>query len=314
MAWARIDDAFDDNAKVLALLEHDDGVTAVGLWTLCLAWAHRNTRRGGKAPGVIPASLPRRYLGPQGKAMAALLVEVGLWDVLDGGWKFHDFEQYLPSDETKAARSAAGKLGAQKRWGNKQPSPTSEEPADPEQPDSKLPSGSHDDATGDLANDGTAEANDGSRAGAHRVIPYGITPTPTPEPVPPTAGAGAPRPAASAVTTTAQTITGEWIERCQSRPPQKVIGQLGKEIKALLGEGIPPDDVRRGVATWMAKGLHPSTLPSVVNEAMNAGAASSPPQSRNAQIVDASLQRAMALEERMREAGTLPTTKGAIAR
>lgn len=37
----------------------------------------------------------------------------------------------------------------------------------------------------------------------------------------------------------------------------------------MLAEGIDPDDVRRGLAAWMTKGLHPSTLPSVVNEVMN---------------------------------------------
>src|ERR1700756_687428 len=33
--WARIDDGFDDHPKVLALLDHDDGAAALGLWVLC---------------------------------------------------------------------------------------------------------------------------------------------------------------------------------------------------------------------------------------------------------------------------------------
>ena len=74
-------------------------------------------------------------------------------------------------------------------------------------------------------------------------------------------------------TVTAQTIVGEWLERCTTRPPSRVIGQLSKEIRVLLDEDrIDPFYVRRGVAHWMAKGLHPSTLPSVVNEVMNAAA------------------------------------------
>lgn len=71
---------------------------------------------------------------------------------------------------------------------------------------------------------------------------------------------------------TAQTIVGEWLERCTTRPPSRVIGQLAKEIRLLLADGIHPDWIRRGIATWMRKGLHPSTLASVVNEAMNATA------------------------------------------
>jgi hypothetical protein len=84
--------------------------------------------------------------------------------------------------------------------------------------------------------------------------------TPTPSPVAAANGIGA--------TATAQTILGEWLERVK-RPPSGVIGQVGKHVRAMLAEGIEPDDVRRGLAAWAEKGLHPSTLPSVVNEAMN---------------------------------------------
>lgn len=70
---------------------------------------------------------------------------------------------------------------------------------------------------------------------------------------------------------TAQTIVGEWLERCTERPPTRVIGQLSKEIRILLDEDhIHPDWIRRGIARWMQKGLHPSTLASVVHEVMNA--------------------------------------------
>jgi hypothetical protein len=78
---------------------------------------------------------------------------------------------------------------------------------------------------------------------------------------------------------TAQVIVGEWLERTSKRPPKSVIGQMAKQIRALLEEDrIDPDDIRRGIARWMQKGLHPSTLPSVVNEVMNtpAGPANTP--------------------------------------
>lgn len=68
---------------------------------------------------------------------------------------------------------------------------------------------------------------------------------------------------------TAQTIVGEWIDRCRKRPPKNVIGQMSKHIAAMLAEGIDPDDIRRGIAAWMTKDLHPSTLPSIVNSVMN---------------------------------------------
>jgi hypothetical protein len=68
---------------------------------------------------------------------------------------------------------------------------------------------------------------------------------------------------------TAQTLVGEWIDHCTKRPPGAVIGQVAKQVKSLLDEGVDYQDVRRGLAAWHTKGLHPATLPSVVNEAMN---------------------------------------------
>lgn len=72
---------------------------------------------------------------------------------------------------------------------------------------------------------------------------------------------------------TAQTIVAEWLDRCAKRPPGQIIGQASKQIKKLLDEAIEPDDIRRGLAKWMAKGSAPSAIPSFVNEAMNAATA-----------------------------------------
>jgi hypothetical protein len=150
MPWARIDDGFDDHPKVLWLLEHEDGAAAIGLWTLCLTWAHRNTRRQGKIPGRLPASLPRRYIGVLGRDAAKLLVEAELWEPLEDGWQIHDFEMYLPTAETSEARSEAGKKGAAARWAKRGKAAAR---------DGKLPS---EDGKPPMANDGNAMATDGS--------------------------------------------------------------------------------------------------------------------------------------------------------
>lgn len=64
-----------------------------------------------------------------------------------------------------------------------------------------------------------------------------------------------------------QTLVAEWVEHCgPARPPKRVIGQVARELKAMLDEGIPYADVRTGLAAWHSKALHPSTLPSVVHE------------------------------------------------
>ncbi|QZN86919.1 hypothetical protein [Cellulomonas sp. C5510] len=98
------------------------------------------------------------------------------------------------------------------------------------------------------------------RAGA---LPLPPTPVPQPPtPVPPTAAAAD----ASAQPESAQTLIGEWIDHCDDRPPGRVIGQLSREVKTLLTEGIPFEVVRAGLVEWHRKGLHPSALASVVHE------------------------------------------------
>jgi hypothetical protein len=257
VAWARIDDAFDDHPKVLALLDMDNAAAAIGLWTLCLTYAHRNTRRAGKTPGLIPSTLPRRFFGPEGKSMAALLVEVGLWEEVDDGWMIHDFAEYLPGKEVSAARSAAGKKGAAKRWGDKKPPPDGNRMATPKQDDGTamasvkqtdgtLPS---DDGT-EIANSHEPIANDGSRAGAHRewvdVRTTVLYPVPSPDAIPPSAGAAAPERETRAEDTTANAgdVVAAWIEGVQAgggeRPANRLIGQVGRQARELIEEGKDP--------------------------------------------------------------------------
>lgn len=119
MAWARLDDGFDDHPKVLDLLDglpEMEGAAAVGLWTLALTYAHR-TMREAKIPGFVPRSFPRRCFVPAG--LGKRLVSVGLWEEAEGGWLIHDFDKYLPTDELRAKRSEAGKRGAEARWGKR---------------------------------------------------------------------------------------------------------------------------------------------------------------------------------------------------
>lgn len=82
----------------------------------------------------------------------------------------------------------------------------------------------------------------------------------------PLGGASAPAPQ----TASAKDLIGEYTAACSHRPPASVLGHLGSEVKKLLDEGIAPDHVRAGLARHRAKGLYPSTLPSLVHEAMNA--------------------------------------------
>ncbi|MFC8350365.1 hypothetical protein [Streptomyces sp. NPDC057280] len=85
----------------------------------------------------------------------------------------------------------------------------------------------------------------------------------------PSGSAGAPAP--EIVST--QQLMAEYAAACAHRPPSGVLGHLGRETAKLLAEGIDPVHIRAGLARHRAKGLHPSTLPSLVHEAMNAAPA-----------------------------------------
>jgi hypothetical protein len=61
----------------------------------------------------------------------------------------------------------------------------------------------------------------------------------------------------------------EYAATCTIRPPAKVLSHLGSEVKQLLAEGIDPRHIRAGLERFRAKPMHPSVLPSLVNEAMN---------------------------------------------
>lgn len=125
MPWARIDDEFDEHAKVEALLDEEDSLyalAAIGLWTLALARAHREMqtarRRRNKRPGVVQVSNIRRYAAKEIRAeVAGLLVKYGLWETDEEGWVIHDFSDYLPTPKTIEERKKAGKKGAEARWG-----------------------------------------------------------------------------------------------------------------------------------------------------------------------------------------------------
>ncbi|TQF02038.1 hypothetical protein E6W39_06790 [Kitasatospora acidiphila] len=78
------------------------------------------------------------------------------------------------------------------------------------------------------------------------------------------------RQAPDADTVSASQLIGEYVAACAERPPGSVLGHLGKVVKTLLAEGIPADHVRAGLRRYAEIQGHPSRLPSLVNDAMNA--------------------------------------------
>uniref|UniRef100_UPI0033D1DE9B hypothetical protein n=1 Tax=Streptomyces anulatus TaxID=1892 RepID=UPI0033D1DE9B len=96
---------------------------------------------------------------------------------------------------------------------------------------------------------------EGSTPGSRILDPGSLVPT----------GRTAPAPSVSA-----KDLVGEYVAGCDQRPPNDVIGHLGRIAKKLLDEGIAPEHIRAGLANFAANPRHPSVLTSMVNEAMNA--------------------------------------------
>lgn len=110
--------------------------------------------------GTVPADIVETYGGEDWKRLAALLVEVRLWDIVsEGVWRFHDFREWqgLALRERKAE---GGRKGARTRW-----------------PDSPLWE-ADDSPNGELV---------GSASDSHPTLnnPHPTPPHPTPTPHPP---------------------------------------------------------------------------------------------------------------------------------
>ncbi len=146
--------------------------------------------------------------------------------------------------------------------------------------------------------EGSAEGTEGVSDTPHvRAGAFHLPPTTVPLPpstVPPTAGGGQPSTQLAVISDapTAQTLVAEWIDHCPEKPPGRVVGQVAKELKSLLAEGIEPERVRRALAEWNRKGLHPSTLASVVHEIGNRAPAAKGQQATN-DMFDRAMERAM---------------------
>jgi hypothetical protein len=74
---------------------------------------------------------------------------------------------------------------------------------------------------------------------------------------------------APAATVSAKDLIGEYVAACGKRPPDDVIGHLGRITKKLLAEGIAAENVRAGLQRFAEIQGHPSRLPSLVNDSLN---------------------------------------------
>ena len=284
MPWFRVDDNLGFHHKVIAA-----GNPAMGLWVRAGSVCASQLTDGFVADHMIAS------LGTT--AQAKRLVEVGLWDRVKGGYTFHEWDERQPRREDVEAERAAAKermrLAREKKRKAAQEANTqaSGSRSGDVRPNTERTSGEVRETFGD---------------------PNPTQPDPT-RPNPPRSVSGSDEPPsrdlaivdAEIVTEgpTAQTLTAEWIDHCVERPPRNVIGQVSKQLKQMLDEGIDPDRIRRALAEWNRKGLHPSTLPSVVHEIANRQAPMTNRQAAENAMWDRAMDRAI---EREREMGLRP--------
>jgi hypothetical protein len=226
----------------------------MGLWVRAGAFCAQQLT-DGFVPDHMIASLGT-------PAQAERLVSARLWMREDGGFLFHEWAEHgrqpLRAD-VEAEREAARKRMAERRQ--------------------KARSGK-----GVQPNNERTSAEVQEKFGNGSATP--TRPDPTRPPVP-TAQVASPEPDGSA-----QTLVAEWIDHCGQRPPGRVVGQIAKEVGLMLDEGIPYHTVRGGLIAWQQKGLHPSTLASIVHEAATSGGGKSRRQSETDGLFSRALERA----------------------
>lgn len=253
MKWIKLASAYYLDPAVVAL---DDAAEV--MFTRALAYCGQ-AESDGFIPDAVVSMLSRRQRGAA--KVAAKLVLAGLIEPVSGGYRVVKWEIWqTTNDEMGAKREAGRQRVAKHRQGNRKPS-ISKNTEPPSNGNGVTPP-----VTPDPGNGVTPDPCNAFVTPLEVEVEVEVE-TPTPN------GVGTHTTTALATTNdapNAQALVGEWIDHCTSRPPQAVIGQVSKQLRAMLGEGIPYEHVRRGLATWASKGLHPSTLPSVVNEVMNA--------------------------------------------
>jgi hypothetical protein len=107
VTWVKLDDQLPDHPKIIAA-----GPAASWLFVAGLCFASRYLTDG---------HIPTHMLGhltkqPKPGALAARLVELGLWGTVDDGWQVHDYTQYQRSrEQIEDERRKASRRQSRKR-------------------------------------------------------------------------------------------------------------------------------------------------------------------------------------------------------
>lgn len=101
MTWFKVDDDLPLHEKMAALCEGPCRADAIALWTFGGCWSSRSLKEGFVPTGVV------KSFGFHPEAPSEL-VRTGLWNEVEGGYRFHDWADYQPSAARVEERRRAG--------------------------------------------------------------------------------------------------------------------------------------------------------------------------------------------------------------
>lgn len=188
MGWLRIDDGFEDHAKVEPLSH-----AAHRLWMRAACWCRKpaNQHTSGFVPEALLVTISK-HMAPKPRLLklAQELVnangggafECGLWEVTVGGWLFHDWAKYQPEPEKKPtmSRSEAARIAGERSAEARREKFGTAQPGHPNEPPNEPPNDSR--TINERSED--VRPNDVHRTTIERPEPPDPIPVPSPDPGP----------------------------------------------------------------------------------------------------------------------------------
>lgn len=236
MTWFRIDDGFWSHPKIVQLSD-----AAITLWTRAGSYSCQHLTDGHLTTHAL------RMVGGKSRT-ADELVRAGLWEKVNGGYSFHDWEHYQESSEVVLARRENARERQRKARAEREKkqhdnhmqsrgmsqrdidrdSPREFSTPDPTRPDPTFTSS-------------TSSSSNGSSAQAREEPPRGPS-----------------------LSLDAVKLVRDVLPK--GHPPATQTA-LAHEVGAMLVAGNEHADIRAGLELWLDKPtLGPRTLPSLVSE------------------------------------------------
>ena len=111
MSWIKLDDQWMDHPKIIKV-----GRDARDVWLASITWCAKHLTDGYFPVELLPSLATMAGIDQANvKQIAEVLLDVCLWEFVDGRYLIHDYLEYNPTKEQTAAnrmaRSEAGKIG-----------------------------------------------------------------------------------------------------------------------------------------------------------------------------------------------------------